>query len=72
MNKLQYKPQTIKSRFAAIKGYLKFLGVKMYTEDCKQIIEIPKDIKERETPLTKDSCQRWEISVIFSHGDMIG
>ena len=49
LDKLQYKPQTIKSRLAAIKGYLRFLGLKIYTEDCKQIIKIPKDIKELKT-----------------------
>lgn len=58
LDKLDYKSQTIKSRLAAIKGYLRFLGLKIYTEDCKQIIKIPKDVKEREIPLTKDLILR--------------
>jgi integrase len=58
LDKLQYKPQTIKSRLAAIKGYLRFLGLKIYSEDCKQIIKIPKNIKEFETPLTKEIILR--------------
>lgn len=58
LDKLQYKPQTIKSRLAAIKGYLRFLGLKIYNEDCKQIIKIPKNIKEFETPLTKEIILR--------------
>lgn len=58
LDKLDYKSQTIKSRLAAIKGYLRYLGLKIYTEDCKQIIKIPKQIKEREIPLTKDLILR--------------
>lgn len=58
LDKSQYKPQTIKSRLAAIKGYLRFLGLKIYSEDCKQIIKIPKDIKEFETLLTKEIILR--------------
>lgn len=58
LDKLEYKSQTIKSRLAAIKGYLRFLGLKIYSEDCKQIIKIPKNIKEFETPLTKEIILR--------------
>ncbi len=58
LDKLNYKSQTIKSRLAAIKGYLRYLGLKIYTEDCKQIIKIPKAIKEREIPLTRDLILR--------------
>lgn len=58
LDKLNYKSQTIKSRLAAIKGYLRYLGLKIYSEDCKQIIKIPKEVKEREIPLTKDLILR--------------
>ncbi len=58
LDKLQYKPQTIKSRLAAIKGYLRYLGLKIYSEDCKYIIKIPKNIKEQEIPLTKELILR--------------
>ena len=58
LDKLQYKSQTIKSRLAAIKGYLRYLGLKIYSEDCKHIIKIPKNIKEQEIPLTKEIILR--------------
>ena len=53
-----YKPKTITTRLASIKGYLRFLGVKIYTEDCKHIIKIPKNIREPEVALTKEMILR--------------
>ena len=53
-----YKSKTISSRLAAIKGYLRFLGLKIYTEDCKQVIKIPKNIREHEVALTKEIILR--------------
>lgn len=54
----KYKPKSITSRLAAIKGYLRFLGLKIYTEDCKNIIKIPKNIREPEVALTKELILR--------------
>ncbi|NIP61699.1 MAG: tyrosine-type recombinase/integrase [Nitrosopumilaceae archaeon] len=53
-----YKPKTITTRLAAIKGYLRYLGLKIYTEDCKQIIRVPKNVKEPEAALTRELIQR--------------
>jgi integrase len=53
-----YKPKSITTRLAAIKGYLRFLGLKIYTEDCKHIIKIPKIIQEPEVALTKELLLR--------------
>ena len=53
-----YKPKSITTRLASIKGYLRFLGVKIYTEDCKHIIKIPKNIREPEVALTKEIILR--------------
>ena len=58
LDKLNYKPKTITSRLAAIKGYLRFLGLKIYTEDCKHIIRVPKNIQEPEVALTKELILR--------------
>jgi integrase len=53
-----YKPKSITTRLAAIKGYLRFLGLKIYTEDCKHIIKMPKIIREPEVALTKELLLR--------------
>lgn len=54
----RYKPKSITTRLTAVKGYLRFLGVKIYTEDCKHIIKIPKNIQESEVALTKELILR--------------
>ena len=53
-----YKPKSITTRLTAVKGYLRFLGVRIYTEDCKHIIKIPKNIQESEVALTKELILR--------------
>lgn len=58
LDKKNYKPKSITTRLAAIKGYLRFLGLKIYTEDCKHIIKIPKHIQEPEVALTKELILR--------------
>jgi len=58
LDKSGYKPNSIKTRLAAIKGYLRFLGIKIYTEDCKHIIKTPKNIREPEVALTKELISR--------------
>jgi len=49
-----YKPKSIMTRMAAVKGYLRNLGFRFNSEDYKQIIRIPKPIRQREEPITKD------------------
>ena len=58
LDQKNYKPKSITTRLAAIKGYLRFLGLKIYTEDCKHIIKIPKIIREPEVALTKEIILR--------------
>ena len=58
LDRNNYKPKSITTRLASIKGYLRFLGVKIYTEDCKHIIKIPKNIREPEVALTKEMILR--------------
>jgi integrase len=54
----QYEPRSIKTRLAATKGYLRHLGIKIYTEDCKHNIRMPKIVTHREEPLTKEMLVR--------------
>ena len=58
LDQKNYKPKSITTRLAAIKGYLRFLGLKIYTEDCKHIIKIPKNIREPEVALTRELILR--------------
>lgn len=53
-----YKPKSITTRLTAVKGYLRFIGLRIYAEDCKHIIKIPKNIKESEVALTKELLLR--------------
>ena len=52
------KPRTIHIRINAVKSYLRFCGVKIYTEDFKQSVKMPRKITPQEIPLTKEIIQR--------------
>lgn len=58
LDKLEYSPQTIKLTLAAVKGYLRHLGVKVYSEDLKQEVRIPKKSIVREEAVTKEMLVR--------------
>lgn len=49
-----YKPKSIMSRMAAVKGYMRNLGLRFNSEDYKQMVRIPKVIRQREEPVTKE------------------
>ena len=49
-----YKPKSITSRMPAVKGYLRNLGLRLNSEDYKQMVRIPRIIKQREEPVTKE------------------
>lgn len=49
-----YKPKSILTRMAGVKGYLRYIGLKINAEDCKQTVRIPKVIRQREEPVTKE------------------
>jgi len=53
-DKKNYKPITIEVAVNAVKGYLRHCGIRIYSEDYKQVVRMPKKIKTRETPLTKE------------------
>lgn len=56
--KMGRKPATIKVTFAAAKGFLRHHGIKIYNEDVKQQVKLPKTLKHREEPLTKEILVR--------------
>ena len=58
LDKNQYAPSSIRSFLAIVKGYLRYLGVKIYAEDCKYTVKTPKVVKTREEPLTKEILVR--------------
>jgi len=53
-DKKNYKPITIEVAVNAVKGYLRHYGIRIYSEDYKQVVRMPKKIKTREIPLTKE------------------
>jgi len=57
-DKLGKRPATIKLWVTAVKGLLRQFGIKIYSEDFRQLVRIPKDIKTREAPLTKEILVR--------------
>ena len=64
LDKSNLKPRTIELSINAIKGYLRFGGIKIYSEDFKQVVKMPRKPKTRETPLSKEmlSCLLRNVS----------
>ena len=58
LDKQEYMPKSIEQRVTAIKGYLRHLGLKFYSEDFKHGVTLPKVRITREEPLTKNMIQR--------------
>lgn len=58
LHKLGRKPATVKLIVAGVKGYLRHEGIKAYSEDFRQLVKLPKKIRHREEPLTKDILVR--------------
>jgi len=49
-----YQPKSIMSRMPSVKGYLRNLGLRFSSEDYRQMVRIPKIIRQREEPITKE------------------
>jgi len=58
LDKLKYKPKSIQLRLTAVKGYLRNLGLRIYSEDFKHRVRLPKIQIVREEPPTKDMICR--------------
>lgn len=52
------RPATIKQFVAPIKGYLGHIGVRIYSEDFRRQVKLPKNPRHRELPLTKEILVR--------------
>lgn len=58
LDKAGYAPSSIRGFLAIAKGYLRYLGIKIYAEDCKYTVKVPKPVTTREEPLTKEMLVR--------------
>ena len=51
-------PSTINTKFSALRGYFHYRGIKMYKEDIRQEIKLPKIPKEEKYPLKLEEIQK--------------
>lgn len=58
LDKNQYRGSTVRVWLAVVKGFLRHLGIKIYSEDCKHTVRIPKLVLTREEALTKEILVR--------------
>lgn len=58
LDKKGYKPRSIQVRITSVKGYLRFLGIKISTDECKQLVRTPKVVRHKEEPITKEMILR--------------
>ena len=54
LDKKGIRAKGIVSYLSGVKGYLRFLGIRINSDDFKQLVKIPKIVKTREIPLTKE------------------
>lgn len=54
LDKKGVKSKGIRSYLSGIKGYMRFLGIKINSDDYKLLVKIPKVVKTKEIPLTKE------------------
>jgi integrase len=55
---LEFAPATIRNYFSFIRSYLRRYGIKTYKEDLREFVKLPKKVKERKEPLSKDTAKR--------------
>jgi len=58
LDKAGKKPSSIKIWVMGAKGFLKYCGIKLYNEDFKMAVKLPKRVLQREEPLTKEIILR--------------
>ena len=47
------RPRGIHSYLSGLKGFLRHMGIKIDSDDFKQLVKIPRVVKTREIPVTK-------------------
>ncbi len=62
-DKLDYQPRTIDLAANAAKSFLRHCGIRIYSEDFKQVVRLPRKIKTQEVPLTKEILLRLQRNV---------
>jgi len=82
IDKQGYKPRSIRAYLSGVKGYLRYLGVRINTDDFRQIVKTPKAMTNHEKALTKEILIRLlrichqklqtSILVVVSSGLRIG
>ena len=58
LDKADFSACSIETWVASMKGYLRYSGIKIYSEDFKQVVKMPKKIRTQEMPLTKEILVR--------------
>ncbi len=58
LDKKNIKPQGLRSYLSGLKGYLRHWGIRINSDDYKQMVKIPKVVRTREIPLTKEMVIR--------------
>ena len=58
LDKQGIKPKGMRGYLSGVKGYLRHQGIRINSDDFKQFVKVPKLIKTREIPLTKDMLLR--------------
>lgn len=54
LDKLGKKPSSVKIWVVGSRGFLKHCGIKIYSEDFRMAVRLPKRVHQREEPLTKE------------------
>ena len=52
------RPNSVKLNLTGIRSFLRFCGIKIYTEEFKSRVRLPKAVRTREEPLTKEIILR--------------
>ncbi len=58
LDQKQIRPRGIHSYLSGLKGFLRYMGIKINSDDFKHTVKIPKVIKTREIPVTKEMILR--------------
>jgi len=54
LDQKQIRPRGIHSYLSGLKGFLRHMGIKINSDDFKQLVKIPRVVKTREIPITKE------------------
>ncbi len=58
LDQKQIRPRGMRSYLSGLKGYFRHVGIRINSDDFKQLVKIPKIVKTREIPVTKDMIVR--------------